>query len=107
VDVTGDLAAARRELAVHRPSVNIEDIQRQAREEWLKLRAETLAKEQEEAAGKTLETARALKPDSMTLEERQQQAAGRWLAYRQAQKDHPERAKELERAHGIDDDFGL
>ena len=116
VNVTGDLAAARRDLVVHRPSVNLEDIQRQAREEWLKLRAERLAKEQA-AAEKSAEKAPVLRPDSMTLEERQQQAAERWLAYRQAQKDHPERAKEMEReqeierakerGHGIDDDFGL
>jgi MobA/MobL family len=117
VDVSGDLAAAQRDLVVHRPSLSLEDIQRQAREEWLALRAERLAKEQTPpAADKTPEKT----PPSdvmQTLEEQQQEAAERWLAYRQAQKDQPGQAKDLDQekeidrtkdlGHGIDDDFSL
>jgi ATP-dependent exoDNAse (exonuclease V) alpha subunit len=115
VDVSGDLAAAQRDLLIHRPS--LEDIRRQAREEWLKLRAERLAQEQSPAAAeKTPE--KTPKPDVMlTLEERQRQSAERWLAHREAQKNQPDQAKNLEQeqdldrsqdlGHGIDDDFGL
>jgi hypothetical protein len=39
-DMSQDLAAAQRHFVEHRPSLNLEDIRRQAREEWLALRAE-------------------------------------------------------------------
>jgi len=117
VDVSGDLAAAQRDVVVHRPSVNLEDIRRQAREEWLALRNERLAQERAPAADKPAEKSPGIKTDSMTLEERRQQAAERWLENQQAPKNQPDQAKDLDQekdidrrkdlGHGIDDDFGL
>ncbi len=116
-DVSQDLAAAQKDLVVHRPTMSLEDIRRQAREEWLALRAKRLAQEQlpAPAAGKTIEKA----PDPeahLTLDERQQRAAERWAERRREQLLNPGRERESEpkdepnrepdRDHGIDDDFG-
>lgn len=98
LDLSGDLTAARRALALQRPKESLEDIQRQAREKWF--------------------ARRPADPEArLSSEERQQKAAERWLEYRHAQQDHPgqekdwgqekdsERTKDL--GHDIDDDFGL
>jgi hypothetical protein len=104
-------------VVVHRPSVNLEDIRRQAREEWLAMRAERMAQERAPPADKPAKKSPGIKTDSMTLEERRQQAAERWLKNQQSPKDQPDQAKDLDQekeidrrkdlGHGIDDDFGF
>ena len=42
LDMSADLAAAQRDQVVHRPSLSLENIWKQARDEWLALRAERL-----------------------------------------------------------------
>lgn len=68
-DVSADLAMAQRDLVVHQPSLNVENIRKKAREEWLALRAERLATEQAPAAAEK-SPEKTPKPDVMlTLEE--------------------------------------
>jgi hypothetical protein len=99
LDLSGDLRAARREAEQPQPKETLEDVQRQAREQWLAMRAAD--------------------PDAhLSSEERQQQAAERWAEYRRQQliepsREAPENDRDIEkdqekkRDHGIDDDFGL
>jgi phosphoglucomutase len=98
VDLSGDLAVARRQLELQRPKESMEEIQSKAVENWLAFRASQ-------------------KDGNLSSEERQQQAVERWLEYRRTQglgadserdvdqeADKP-REKDLDR--GIDDDWGL
>ncbi len=115
-DVSADLAAARRDLVVHQPSVDLADIRRRAREEWLALRAAQRAAESgsESTAGKT-----AADTPKVPLEEVRRQAREAWLEGRRT--GQWDRSKEADRGAergdsspdrglglgGPDDDFGL
>jgi hypothetical protein len=123
-DVSQDLAVAQRDRVEHRPSLNLDDIRRHAREEWLALRAERLAQEQSGASKLDKGAEKVRNPEQeLSLDERQQRAAERWLEYRRTQeagrgndadKAHqPEREEprpkpqELDRDYGQDDDFSM
>ena len=82
-DVSVDLAAARRDLVVHQPSLDLADIRRQAREEWLALRAAQRAAESgsESTAGKS-----AADIPKVPLEEVRRQAREAWLEGRRTGK---------------------
>ena len=117
LDVSADLAAAQRDQVVHRPSLSLEDVRKQAREEWLALRAERLAKEQSAAAEKATDTPATPAEGFQFVSTEERQSVENWLAYRRAQllnPDHkPDESPDLEqgrdkkRDRGRDDDFGL
>ena len=84
LDVSGDIAAARRErdLTLTRaPTRSLEALQKEGREKWLALRAERLAKEGAPEHGRS-------------LEEEQKRSVERWLEYRRDQALGKERAPE-------------
>ena len=117
LDVSADLAAAQRDQVVHRPSLSLENIRKQARDEWLALRAERLAKEQSAAAEKATDTPATPADGFQFVSAEERQSVENWLAYRRAQllnPDHkPDESPDLEqgrdkkRDRGRDDDFGL
>ena len=75
LDVSGDIAAARRErdLTLTRaPTRSLEALQKEGREKWLALRAERLAKEGAPEQGRS-------------LEEERKRSVERWLEYRRDQ----------------------
>ncbi len=108
LDLSGDLQSAKRERErqVSEPLAtkpqSVQEIQRQAREAWLALRAEQraaeLAAEQtpQKAAEKTREPAR---ESTLTLDEQRAESVRRWLEYRQNPEqnlDPPTRGQEHE-----------
>ncbi len=117
LDVSADLAAAQRDQVVHRPSLSLENIRKQARDEWLALRAERLAKEQSAAAEKATDAPATPAEGFRFVSAEERQSVENWLAYRRAQllnPDHkPDESPDLEqgrdkkRDRGRDDDFGL
>jgi hypothetical protein len=117
LDVSADLAAAQRDLVEHRPSLNLEDIRKRAREEWLALREARSAKASEAAAETAKETPAVTPEAPRTVEEIQRQARENWLEYRRQQLLNPgqvreespdrEQGRAKDRGYGIDDDTGL
>ncbi len=117
LDVSADLAAAQRDVVEHRPSVSLGDIRKRAREEWLALRAERLAKEKSGSAEKANETPATPAEGARFVSAEEQKSAENWLAYRRAQLLNPdadqeqspdlEQGREKKRDRGRDDDFGL
>jgi len=117
LDVSADLAAAQRDLVEHRPSLNLEDIRKRAREEWLALREARSAKASEAAAETAKETPPVTPEAPRTVEEIQRQARENWLEYRRQQLLNPgqvreespdrEQGRAKDRGYGIDDDTGL
>jgi ATP-dependent exoDNAse (exonuclease V) alpha subunit len=97
VDLSGDLAVARRQLELQRPKESLEEIQSKAVENWLAFRASQ-------------------KDGNLSSEERQQQAVERWLEYRRTQglgadserdvDQEADKSREKDLDHGIDDDWG-
>lgn len=89
LDVSGDVAAARRErdLTLTRsPARSLEELQKEGREKWLAMRAERLAKEGTPEQGRS-------------LEEEQKRSVERWLEYRHDQALGKERALEKSKEH--------
>ena len=90
LDVSGDVAAARRErdLTLTRsPARSLEELQKEGREKWLAMRAERLAKEGTPEQGRS-------------LEQEQKRSVERWLEYRRDQAlgkgREPEKSQERE-----------
>ena len=85
LDVSGDLAAAKREREAglsRPPARSLEALQKEGREKWLAMRAERLAKEGAPELGRSLE------------EEERKRSVERWLEYRRDQALGKERAPE-------------
>jgi hypothetical protein len=127
VDVSADLTAAQRDLLVHQPSLQLEDIRRAAREEWAALKAQRQGPEPAPAA--RTNTAAQMPPAApearRSAEEERRQARERWLEGRRAgrwnsvpgsaldsqrereAKREAEKNKGIKRDRGRDDDYGL
>lgn len=94
LDMSADLAAAQRDQVVHRPSLSLENIRKQARDEWLALRAERLAKEQSTAAEKATDTPATPAEGFQFVSAEERQSVENWLAYRRAQLLNPDHKPE-------------
>jgi hypothetical protein len=117
LDVSADLAAAQRDQVVHRPSLSLENIRKQARDEWLALRAERLQKEQSAAPEKATDAPATPAEGFQFVSAEERQSVENWLAYRRAQLLNPDHKQDespdlkqdqdKKRDRGRDDDFGL